>query len=313
MNEAAKAIVERFAFKQYGQVIKVDPPVLNEALGNYVSNVRANYPVYIFDDRSPQDYAVRVLKIKHLGQITLNKDLQIIPRFTTYGQDAEDNLVHVLNSWKKQVEHIVVSASSNQLIKIEKFRNHFSQIERILEYLMEYKKIHQVELTRYLSSRDKRRIKKYINLLESIEIIRFVEPYYEIGNRYITIEGATKPKQDLMLNLLSHIIEYRYPILRDEFGLTILEKTVSVDNVIYLPELETESSVFRSINSIANNYKKYYNRNINPLQLNQILRRLEKAGAICRKGSSFYGDETLREDMITRKKKLAPLSIAPLA
>jgi len=308
----AQSVIDRFAFKEYGQVIKVDPPFYNEKTGFYISNIKANYPVYIFDDRTPSDYNVRVLKIKHLGQITLNDKLQVIPHFTTYGEECRENLIKVLDSWKRQAENIVVSASSNQLTKIEDFRNHFSLIERIIDYLIDYNKIHNIELTRYLNKDDKLKIKRYVNLLEELELVRYEEPYYEIANKYTTIESATKNPKDLMTNILAYIIENRYPILRDEFKLTILEKTISIDSIIYLPEMELEEPIYRKFKSISDDYKKYYNKNINPLHLNQILRRLEKVGAIQRDGIEYFGDEELREDMITRKKKLGPLSIAPI-
>jgi len=307
----AQSVVNRFAFKEYGQVIHVDPPIYNEKGKFYTSNVRANYPVYIFDDRVPNDYEIRVLKIEHLGQIMLNNKLQIIPTHTTYGDRCRENLTTVLNAWKRQAENIIVSSSSYQLIQIEAFKNHFSQIEEILEYMMEQKKIHRIELTKYVYSDRKQKRLRYVNLLESLNILRYEEPYYVMGNTYITIELEAEDDKELLNGLLSHIIKYRYQTLKDEFRLTILEKTVGVDSVIYIPELQIEKSVYRTKSSITKGYKKYYGKHINPLKLNQILRRLEKVGAIRRKSNAFYGDEKLREDMIVKKKKLEPLTISP--
>lgn len=307
----AQLVVERFAFKEYGQVIKVDPPMYINKGNYYLSNVRANYPVYIFDDREPADYKIRVLKIEHLGQITLNDQFQIVPTRTTYGTECLNNLKMMLEYWKQQAENIVVSASSDQLIQIESFRNHFNKIELILEYLMENDRIHKADLTRYEPKEQKLKIRRYVNLMESLGIVRYEEPYYVPANVYISTEKETKTDEELLKSLLSHIIKIRYPTLRDEFGLTILEKTVGVDNVIYLPELEMEEPVYRNKPSIADSYKRYYGKNINPMRLNQILRRLEKVGAIQRKLDNYFGVEDLREDMITKKKKLEPLTISP--
>jgi hypothetical protein len=217
----------------------------------------------------------------------------------------------MLEYWKKQAENIVVSTSSDQLILIESFRNHFNKIELILEYLMENDRIHNIDLTMYEPKDQKLKMKRYVNLLDSLGIIRYEEPYYVPANVYISTEKKVETDEALITSLLSHIIKNRYPTLRDEFGLTILEKTVGIDNVIYLPELEMEESVFRKKSSIADSYKKYYGRNINPMRLNQILRRLEKVGAIQRKLDNYFGVEKLREDMITKKKKLEPLTLAP--
>jgi len=313
----AQTITQRFAFKEYGQVVKVDDPILNKTYKRYIANIRANYPIFIRDDLSPADYEVRVLKIGSLGQITLNEELQIMPKLTTYREECKQNLIKILNLWKAQAENIVVTASSDQLIMIEEFRNHFSQIERLLDHVREYKRIHSIELTKYLSNKEKRKIGRYVNLLVSLDILRFIEEnsYYEYGNQYIGIEKELREKgrineEKLKLAILSYIIKNRYPILRDEFQLTILESTIGIDNVIYLPELELKKSVCRKPDSIASNYKKYYNRNINPLHLTQILKRLLRVGAIRRKGRVYYGDDNLRENMLEQKKLLKPLAIS---
>jgi hypothetical protein len=307
----AESVVKHFAYKNYGQVVQVDRPIYNKDKNIYVSNVRANYPLYIFDDRTPDDYDVRVLKIEHLGQVMLNDKLQIVSTSTTYGDQCKENLHLVLEGWKRQAENIVVSTSSNQLIEIEAFRNYFNQIELILEYLMEYNKIHRTELTRYLYSDNKNKILRYMNLLCSLQITRYEEPYYEMGNTYISIEQETSNEEELLKTILAYLLKYRYPTLRDEFKLRMLEKTAGIDNVIYLPEMETENPIYRTPKSISNSYKKYYDRYINPLKLNQILRRLEKVGAIRNKNNKYFGDDELREEMIIKKKKLEPLSISP--
>lgn len=310
---SVQSIIDRFAYKEYGQVISVDSPRYDKYREKYYANLRANYPLFIFDDREPNKYIVRVLKINSIGQICINNELHIVPEFTTYNYDSEKNLEKVLEMWKKQAENIVVMASSDNFVKIEAFQNYFNQIDLILDHLLEFEKIYNTEIKKHLPNKDRKKLLRYINLLESLDIIRKAYDYYEFGNTFISwnLDRENMSENDLKKIVLSYLIKNRYLTLRDEFHLTILEKTISIDNIIYLPELEYQNAIFRKRQSIANSYKKYYNRYINPLQLTQILKRLLKVGAIDKKGQNYFGEENLRENMITIKETLQPLSLTP--
>lgn len=311
---SAEDVIDRFAYKEYGQVINVDPPIYDEYRKNYRSNVKANYPIFIYDDREPGSYKVRVLKIQNIGQICLNEELKIVPEFTTYRHDSENNLSMILELWKNQAENIVITTSSDNFVRIEAFQNHFSQIDLILSHLFEYEKIYDHEIKKYLPIKDRKRLFRYINLLQSLDLIRKVHDYYEFGNEFNSWtldENNQKSEEDLKLTVISYLIKNRYSTLRDEFKLTILEKTINIDNVIYLPELEYQNAIHRKRASIAASFKRYYNKNINPLHLTQILRRLSKCGAIVEKNQKYYGDESLRENMLSLKKRLQPLSLTP--
>ena len=142
-----------------------------------------------------------------------------------------------------------------------------------------------------------------------MELVRETKSGYVPGRQFISLEEAAKDEDELRLFFLSYVIKNRYLTLRDVFKITILEKTVNIDNVVYLPELELEQQIYRRRHSIAASYKYHYKRNINPLHLTHILRRLEKCEAICRRGQNYFGDDDLRESMLEKKKTLQPLTI----
>ena len=302
-------VVNRFAYREYGQFILVDPPIFDSVSQTYYSNIRSDFPIFIHDDRDPSGYKVRVLKIESLGQIYLNKDLQIIPHLTTTREECNSNLESLLRLWRNQAERIVVSCSSDNLARIEEFRHHLNQIELIIDNLKEFGKINHSEIEKYMTRSDRVKLVRYLSLLKGLEIVREVKTGYVPGQRFISLEKIAENEDEFRHLILSYVIKNRYQTLRDVFGITILERTVNIDNIIYLPELELEERVYRRRRSIAANYKYFYERNINPLHLNHILRRLVRVGAISREGQNYFGDDELRERMLKEKRTLRPLTI----
>jgi hypothetical protein len=302
--------ISQFSGYNYGQFTQIDPPEFDPNNKMYRANIRARYPIYIFDERDPSSYKVRILNMQSLGQIVLNEKEELIPYLTTSREQYNENFINLLKLWRLQTENIVVTCSSDQFIKIEEFRNHLSQIELLLDQLIEVGKITKVELTKGFSGASRSRLARYVSLLEGLDILRIKETGdYEAGNTFIGLEKSIKT-EELRLLALSYIVKNRYTTLRDVFGLTIFEKTIGIDNVIYLPELEVKTSIFQSRKSITSYYRRFYGKNINPLVLTQILRRLEQSGAINREGDRYHGVEHLREAMIKQKEALPALRIS---
>jgi len=305
----AESVINQFAHREYGQFIIVDPPTFDPESQRFYSNIRSDFPVFIHDDRDPADYKVRVLKIESLGQIYLNKELQIIPQLTTTPEKCNNNLESLIRLWRDQAERIVLSSSSDNLARIEEFRHHFNQIELIIDNLKEYGEIRHFEINKYMPSGDRIKLKRYLSLLKGLNIVREVESVYRPGKRFISIEDVTENEDEFRDSILSYIIKNRYQTLRDVFKITILERTVNIDNIIYIPELELEEPIYRRKQSITSSYKFYYKQNINPLHLTHILRRLKRCKAIGQKGNNYFGRDDLREDMLKIKRTLRPLTI----
>lgn len=308
---SAEAVIQRFAYNEYGQNIFIDPPSFDSESKMYYANIRSKLPVFIHDDRFPGDYKVRVLRIDSLGKIYLNENLQIIPNLTTKREKCYTNLETLLENWRHRIENIVVTSSSTEFAKIKEFRNHFGKIELLLDHLIEFGEIKNFQLSKHMPRTDQNKLKRYLSLLEGIDLVRKVETGYIMGN---TLVGLTKRFEDdeeqLQISVLSHIIRHRYSTLKQVFDLNILERTIAIDNVIYYPEIELGESIYRHRSSIQRSYKFHYKKNINPLRLTRILKRLERCEAIMRDGDNFFGQDHLREDMITKKENEPPLVIS---
>jgi len=301
-------VARRHAFSHYGHLVLVDKPEFNEVENLYVSTLRSDYPLLIQDDRLPEKRTVRVLKIGNLGTISINSNKEIVKEKTSSREDIIANLNLFFELWKERAERIVISASSDNLVRIASFSHFFDPIISVLFYLWDEHEILDEEI--YAQRLDKRRkkMKLYLNLLEGLEIVRRVEDGYREGNVFHSLKETVNHNEEEFRNVvLSYIIQQRYPTLRDVFQLTILEPTIHIDNSIYLPELESEQTVYRNMRSIRRDYGYYYDRPVNPLDLKMILKRLVNAEAISQKGKYYSGNEELLKNMLVMKKTMPEL------
>jgi len=307
----ARERAHRYAFSHYGNLILVDDPIFDERREIYISNLRSDYPLIVQDDRTPKR-AIRVLKIDDVGTIYLSQDYKIIKERTSSREDCVEKIDLFFELWRERAEEIVVSASADNLVRISRFRHFFDPIDSVLIGLWDNNIIYDEEIRAHRLIERRRKMWLYLELLEGLQIVRRVEDGYVEGNRFLSVREE-EPNEDKFRDaILSHIIRERYPTLRDVFKLTILEPTIHIDNCIYLPELEVEDSIYRVADSIAEDYKNYYQRQINPLDLMLTLKRLENAEAIDREGKHYSGNEHLLENMIGMKKELPPLSMGLL-
>lgn len=307
MSVAIAKRAQRYAFSHYGNLILIDEPIFDEQRKIYVSNLKSDYPLVIHDDKIPERKMIRVLKISDLGTISITQNLKIIREETTSREDCVKNLMFFLEMWRERAERIVVSASSDHLVRISRFRHFFDPIDSVLIYLWDNHIIHdeEIETARLIERRKKMRL--YLELLEGLQIVRRVRDAYVEGNLFVSTRKTEPNEEKFRDAILSHIIRERYPTLRDVFHLTILEPTIHIENCIYLPEIEVEQQIYRVSDSIARDYKYYYDRRINALDLKLTLRRLENAEAINREGRHYFGNERLLRNMVDMKKQLPPL------
>jgi hypothetical protein len=306
----AEEVVQRYAFSHYGHLILVDDPVFNENEGCYLSNLRSDYPFVIKDDKLPDKKFVHLLKMDHLGYIAVSKDNKIIFEKTTARDDCIKNIDSFFDVWKKRTEQIVISASANNLARITKFEHFFEPIDSILLALWNYHYIADVEINSEPIIERRNKLYLYLDLLEGLKVIRRVNKGYKEGELSLFIRTHDKQiiNRSAYRNLLiSTLIRERYTTLRDVFKLTIFERTIHLDNCIYLPEIEAEKPVYRTIESLRNEYRKYYGQKISKINAELILEQLEDVNAIQHDGKHYFGDETLRKNMVKIKEK-TPLS-----
>jgi hypothetical protein len=310
-NVAAEQIARNYLFGHYGDLILADEPVFDTKTQAYKANLRSDYPIMIHDDKSPERIR-HILKVAHLGAIFIDKDLRIIKDKTTSREECIDNLKLFFKLWLKRAETIIVSASAETLVNVSRFRHYFDPIDALLVSLLDYGRVSDKEIEFARRSARLRKMRLYLELLEGLQIIRRSEDGYVGGNAFVAIREnrADLDEQQLRNVLLAYIIKERYTTLRDVFKLTILEPTIHVDSCIYLPEMEVESPIYRTIESIGRDYREYYNKRLPILDLRLNLRRLENAKAIERDGKHYFGNERLLKQMVNMKKSMSPIRMS---
>lgn len=309
MSVILERVAHRHAFSNYGDLVLVDKPEYDKRENLYVSRLRSDYPLLIQDDLIPEKRTMHILKIENLGNISINSDNQIVKEKTSSREDIIANLNLFFKLWKERAERIVISASSHNLVRITESSHFFDPMESVLFYLWDEQKIHDEDIKAQRDPKRRKRIKLYLNLLEGLELVRRVDDGYCEGNKFISLKEEVNHNEEEFRNVvLSHIIRERYTTLRDVFQLEFLEPTIHIDNSIYLPELESEQTVYRNMRSISMDYSYYYGRSVNPLDLKLILKRLVKAEAITQKGRYYSGNEQLLRSMVDMKKKMPDLS-----
>lgn len=309
MTTPEQQAIEQYASSHYGHLILVDDPLYYEEEGLYVSNLRSDYPLIIKDDKPPQKKSLHLLQIGNLGFITLDKNGRIVKDRTTSRDECIRNIDSFFDMWKRRAEEIVVAASSDNLVKISRYNHFFDPIDEILSSLWEYRYIHNKEIDFERGTSKRKRMRLYLGLLEGLQVVCQTENGYSEGNLAVTLRDKYRSDEDGFRDaIISTILSERYPTLRDVFKLTILEPTIHIDNCIYLPEMEIEEQVHRSIESIEHDYRDYYQRRINSMVLKRVLKQLVSADAIEQEGKHYFGNETLLKKMVNMKKRSVSIS-----
>jgi hypothetical protein len=311
---AVEQTVQKYLFEHYGDLILADAPIFDAKTQAYTSNLRSDYPIMVKDDKAPET-KLHLLKVDHLGTIFVDKEFKVVHGKTTSRDECIENLKLFFKLWLKRAEEIIVSTSAETLVNVSRFRHYFDPIDAILVSLCDYGRLSDEEIESARSSERLTKIRLYLELLEGLEIIRKSEDGYVAGNTFVSIREnyPSLGEQELRNTLLAHIIKERYATLRDVFRLTILEPTIHIDSCIYLPEIEEESPIYRTIESIHSDYREYYNKRISVLDLRLNLRRLENAKAIERDDRHYFGNEALLKQMVDKKKSMAPIHMGLLA
>jgi hypothetical protein len=313
MSNPERAI-EFYASMNYGHVISTDAPIYDEKKGLYVSNLHSDYPLIIKNEKPPETKTIHIMEINSLGRITSDKNGKIIRDFTTSRDECIKNILSFFELWKRRAEEIVVYATSDKLVKGLRWYHFLDPIDEIVSQLWESECINEFEIDYCRSKGRRRKTRLYLGLLEGLEIVSKRGDSYFEGNLTVAARKEAKGDKGYFRDLLvSTVLKERYSTLRDVFHLRILEPVIRVDNCIYLPEIETEGQIYRSFESINRDFKNYYHHSINKEVLKRNLEQLVDFKIIEQKGPYYFGNKTLRDVMIEKKKEIGSINKALMA
>jgi hypothetical protein len=315
---SAQRTIKSYVVHNYGNLISAENPEFDADTKTWEAEIKSDYPIFLQDDKNPEKNLLRFIPIKRLGVIRFSESLRFIKDKSTPKEQIAETVRTLLDSWKTRTEKIVVQASANIFVRIPEFRHFFTPIDEIVGSLLENSIISNYELEKTRPSSKQLKTIKYLKLLEGLGFVRNVGIGFEIGNAFTLLQKESEIVKDdgkivfdeelFRHGVISEILTKRYISFIDFFDISRLQPTIHLDSCIYTPSIEVEELVFLSKRTISENYVDSYGRPLNPLSINNILRRLKQFGAVTRDGKYWSGTENLLEDMLEIKKKMPELS-----
>ncbi|WGM89401.1 MAG: hypothetical protein IAX21_06490 [Candidatus Bathyarchaeota archaeon] len=307
MELNAKYVIRKYVNQHYGNLISVDEPKFDVKGKTWIAELKSDYPRIICDDRCPNERIVKFLSLRRLGTVQVQEDLQNIN--ATSRDICVQNLSGYLDLWQKRAERIIVTASADNFADIGEVKWVLGKIGTIISHLQWNKAICDFEIN-LLSTKEAEKIRKYLKLLESLEIVKYAEKRYSYGNMFTELVFQTgNDPQKLSKAILSYIIKTRYSALREVFNITQLDPFVHVDSCYYRPALEADELIYWTKDSFARQCAIIYGRRSKVyFRLPYILQELVNVNALNYQDNLFFGNEILFKEMQKMKSEFSDMT-----
>jgi len=304
---SAVSAVRKYAIQHYGNLISVGEPEFDSSAKMWVAELRSDYPRIIHDDRSPDERILKFLSLRRLGTIKVGENFE--PLEATSREDCVNNLSCFLNMWQERAERIIIKASSDNLANINEARWVLGKIGTIISRLKFKNVILDAEIDT-LSGKEAAKLRRYLRLLESLDIVVHKDDGYFYGNMFTELCARVNNNfEKLSTAILSHIIKERYSALRETFGISQLEPFVHVDSCYYRPALEAERLIYWNFDSFADHCAMLYgNRSKVYFRLPYILEELVNVKALEYEDRFYFGNEELFGQMQNLRDEMAELA-----
>jgi len=297
--------IRKYVSRNYGNLISVGGPTFDDRTKTWLAELRSDYPRIIHDDRSPNERTLKFLSLGRLGTIRF-EEKNLNPIEVTPREICIQNLSSFLDMWQERAERIIVKASSDHFARINEAQWVLAKVGMIITNLLQREIILNEELASQ-SPNSESKIKRYLKLLEGLDIVRHVDEGYTYGNLFVELRSRTPSVREFKTAILSHLIRERYPTLRELFGISQLETFVHVDSCYYRPALEAEKLPYWTSDSIIDCYTRLYGRK-SPLRLTYILGELVEVRALEHEDKYYFGNEELFSQMLDLKSEMPELS-----
>jgi len=296
--------IRKYSIRHYGNLISVGEPEFDARTKTWLTELKADYPRIIHDDRSPNERILRFLSLRRLGIIRLGENLQ--PVEATSREICIRNLSSFLDMWQERAERIIVRVSSDHFARINEAQWVLAKVGMIVSNLLQKGLILEEEIASH-HPREEDKIRRYLKLLEGLDLVRQIDEGYTYGNLFTELRRQTSDAQEFRTVILSHVIRERYSTLKESFGISQLETFVHVDSCYYRPALEAEKLLYWTSDSLIGHYTRIYGRK-SPLRITYILGELVDVKALEREDKYYFGNEELFSQMLDLKSEMAELA-----
>jgi hypothetical protein len=162
-----------------------------------------------------------------------------------------------------------------------------------------------------LPIKEANKLRKYLQLLESLDIIEHKNDGYCYGNMFTELSvGTDNNSEKLNTAILSHIIKNRYSALRETFGISQLETVVHVDSCYYRKALEAEQLIYWKKDSFEHHIASLYGYKSKVyFRLPYVLEELVNIKAIKYEDNLYFGNEDLFKEMKNAYYEMGQISL----
>jgi len=302
MSEAKTAAL-RYVLHHYGNLVSVEDPIFDKESKTWVTNIRTDYPRIIRNDQRPGEIILKFLSMNRLGTLRFTEDFR--PVEVTTRKECIRNLGMYLNLWRERAERIILNTSASQIARIAETQWVLNPVLKVISNLQKKEIIYDEEVLRAPRS-DK--MKRYLELLESVQLVRRIDKGYTYGNLLTALQDELREDiEGLEAAVLSHVLKTSYPLLRDVFGITQVDRFVHVDSSYYTPALEAERILYLKRESIIAHCENVYGDR-DSLGVTQILDKLVRVKALEYSHPFYSANESLFSEMLDLKSKLPELT-----
>ena len=300
--------IREFVRSNYGNLIRSGDAVLNSDAKAWVAELKSDYPAIIRDDANPDDRILKFLSLRRLGEVRLKENLAIAE--ATGRDECVRRLDSLLKRWRERAEDIIVSASATQLAEIGMVKDALNPIVMIISNFQREGK--EVITDSEISDEPReQKMRQYFQFLAQISLIEPVSNGFRYGPLLAQLMEKTNSQEELKNVVLAHIIRNHYSTIKEFFKIWRFEPFVHMDTCYYTPALQAGKMLARNEDSLLSQYELWYGSASSRMRLRPILDELVRVEILEERGSLYYGQEQVWENMMPVEHRL-PIEISPL-
>jgi hypothetical protein len=291
----------KYALEHYGNLVYAEEPRYDSYLDKYTVNLSVHYPRLIVNDAT-NERIINVLTLQKICQLHYNAGGAIVD--PPKKEECLNGLNQSLNLWNERIERIVTKAASNELAGVQTVHHFLNPIEVIMNWIYHYNALSEEDI------KDLTRSERYwdwINLLKSLDIITLGEGKFGLGSIGQGLREKSRGKDELVRNVISHILYERYSYLEEIMNIKVLSTLIHANSCYYRYCIDADRIVKKNPRSIHQQYERIYGKRSYVEFFNSLM-ELSK-GRVIRYEKPYF---TANEEIFDRisSSKIEPI-IAP--
>lgn len=293
-------ISNRFVKEKYGQFVSVDPQSIDkESEKSYFINGWVQIPYFIEDLERNE----RHLRFETFSDI-LALNLTLHEKALSVSGIRPSYLAHLIDKRRKEttvnLERLILEVAKDKFSNIPAVRNAHTPLIQILES-MDRIVSGKIDLNQNVYVK----WKKYLPLLNSLEIISMNENEISYGTKYKEFEkknGKSDNDIELIETLFSYVLRYGREYLTDYCRLTAITPYIRTSYIYYNQATELERLVSIGIENVREAFRRIYSLSYTTNRLWFWAVELSRVSLLSLKGSNIKGKDDILIELVTKRR-----------